>query len=116
MNCFNAFLEPFIRELSDLFVNGIKVDYKYSQELIFEDIIITTTTRFLMRAILAIFTGDNPAQCKFGGWSTTGYSACRNCQMSSRWIPNASPISDNSEDCKSQNIGLMGKMVYDNNR
>ncbi|KAL3686569.1 hypothetical protein R1sor_009143 [Riccia sorocarpa] len=31
--------------------------------------------------MLVQFTGDHPAQCKFGGFASSGYSACRRCKM-----------------------------------
>ncbi|KAL3689959.1 hypothetical protein R1sor_016268 [Riccia sorocarpa] len=41
--------------------------------------------------MLVLFTGDHPAQCKFGGFATSGYSGCRRCKMKSRIcnVPNS---------------------------
>ena len=89
LNGLDAFLEPLIRELEELFVDGIQVQYNYPVEVI-EGSGVLSSCSFQLRAILAIFTSDHPAQCKFGGWNTGGHSGCRNCKMSSRWMPHKS--------------------------
>ncbi len=111
-NSLDAFLEPLIRELEELFVDGIEVQYNYPVDLI-DGTGVLCGTKFHLRAILAIFTGDHPAQCKFGGWNTTGHSACRNCKMSTRWMKQKS---GGRETNQPQGTGFMGRAVYDNNR
>ncbi|KAL3694215.1 hypothetical protein R1sor_007866 [Riccia sorocarpa] len=77
----NACLQPFIEELIDLFINGVEVEFNYPSELIGgRDL----PKRFKLRIMLVLFTGDHPAQCKFGGFATSGYSGCRRCKMKSR--------------------------------
>lgn len=112
LNCLDAFLEPLIRELEELFVDGVEVEYNYPLDLI-DGIGALSERKFQLRAILAIFTGDHPAQCKFGGWNTTGHSACRNCKMSTRWMKQKS---GGRETNQAQGAGFMGRAVYDNNR
>ncbi|KAL3686430.1 hypothetical protein R1sor_009004 [Riccia sorocarpa] len=96
----NACLCPFIAELIDLYVKGVEVEYNYPPELIGERELRKT---FNLRVILVLFTGDHPAQCKFGGFTTSGYSSCRRCKMVSNLHhgPNARPG---------------GVLVYDSNR
>ncbi|KAL3692486.1 hypothetical protein R1sor_006137 [Riccia sorocarpa] len=96
----NVCLRPFIAELIDLYVKGVEVEYNYPPQLIGERELRKT---FNLRVILVLFTGDHPAQCKFGGFTTSGYSACRRCKMVSNLHhgPNARPG---------------GVLVYDSNR
>lgn len=101
VNGLDAFLEPFIRELEVLFVDGIEVEYNYPLELIQERRELTER-KYSLRAILAIFTGDHPAQCKFGGWNQGGYSGCRNCKKSAK--------------TNKPGPGTNAKVVYDSNR
>lgn len=101
VNGLDAFLEPFIRELEVLFVDGIEVEYNYPVELIQERRELTER-KYSLRAILAIFTGDHPAQCKFGGWNQGGYSGCRNCKTSAK--------------TNKPGPGTNAKVVYDSNR
>ncbi|KAL3686459.1 hypothetical protein R1sor_009033 [Riccia sorocarpa] len=76
----NACLQPFIEELIDLFINGVEVEFNYPSELIGgRDL----PKRFTLWIMLVLFTGDHPAQCKFGGFATSGYSGCRRCKMRS---------------------------------
>ncbi|KAL3697763.1 hypothetical protein R1sor_011839 [Riccia sorocarpa] len=84
----NACLQPFVEELIDLFINGVEVEFNYPSELIGgRDL----PKRFKLRIMLVLFTGDHPAQCKFGGFATSGYSGCRRCKMKSRVcnVPNS---------------------------
>ncbi|KAL3682715.1 hypothetical protein R1sor_000737 [Riccia sorocarpa] len=74
----NACLRPLMAELINLFVNGVDVVYNYPSELIDNR---DLPRRFKLRAMLVLFTGDLPAQCKFGGFASSGYSACRRCKM-----------------------------------
>ncbi|KAL3686596.1 hypothetical protein R1sor_009170 [Riccia sorocarpa] len=74
----NACLRPLMAELINLFVNGVDVVYNYPSELIDNR---DLPRRFKLRAMLILFTGDHPAQCKFSGFASSGYSACRRCKM-----------------------------------
>ena len=56
-NCLDPFLEPLLTELTDLFINGIEVDYPLTVERIPDG-------RATLRAILLAWTGDHPAQCE----------------------------------------------------
>ncbi|KAL3697728.1 hypothetical protein R1sor_011804 [Riccia sorocarpa] len=57
----NACLRPLMAELINLFVNGVDVVYNYPSELIDNR---DLPRRFKLRAMLVLFTGDHPAQCK----------------------------------------------------
>ncbi|KAL3683673.1 hypothetical protein R1sor_001695 [Riccia sorocarpa] len=96
----NVCLRPLIAELIDLFVNGVDVEYNYPSGLIG---VGDLPNKFTMRAMLVLFTGDHPALCKFGGFATSGYSACRRCKMKS-----------NLQHGPSSRPG--GVVVYDGNR
>ena len=85
LNSLDAFLEPLIREVEELFVDGIEVEYNYPCDLI-DGTALLSYPKFQLRAALVLFTGDHPAQCKFGGWNQTGHSACRNCKMITRYL------------------------------
>ncbi|KAL3685192.1 hypothetical protein R1sor_003214 [Riccia sorocarpa] len=84
----NACLQHFIEELIDLFINSVEVEFNYPSELIGgRDL----PKRFKLQIMLVLFTGHHPAQCKFGGFATSGYSGCRRCKMKSRVcnVPNS---------------------------
>ncbi|KAL3688423.1 hypothetical protein R1sor_014732 [Riccia sorocarpa] len=85
---FQSTWTPFIEELIDLFINGVEVEFNYPSELIGGK---DMPKRFKLRIMLVLFTGDHPAQCKFGGFATSGYSGCRRCKMKSRVcnVPNS---------------------------
>ncbi|KAL3682742.1 hypothetical protein R1sor_000764 [Riccia sorocarpa] len=83
LDILDAALEPFIRDCIDLFVNGVEVDYAYPTELV--DGVSTLSSRFTLRCMLVMFSGDHPAQCKFAGFSTGGFAGCRRCECLSRW-------------------------------
>lgn len=110
----DAFLEPFIRETQELFVDGIEVNYNYPTKLIQSDSLHNISGRFVLRATPAIFTGDHLAQCMFGGWNTTGHNACRICKMSSSWTKYKP--THGSDTNESQQSAIKGRAVYDNNR
>lgn len=78
----DAFLEPFIRDLQLILVDGIPMHYNYPLELI--DRLMTNSSGFVLRCMPMIFTGDHPAQCKFGGWSQAGYGGCRRCKLATQ--------------------------------
>ncbi|KAL3697336.1 hypothetical protein R1sor_011412 [Riccia sorocarpa] len=83
LDILDAALEPFIRDCIDLFVNGVEVDYAYPTELVHG--VSTLSSRFTLRCMLVMFSGDHPAQCKFAGFSTGGFAGCRRCECLSRW-------------------------------
>ncbi|KAL3683154.1 hypothetical protein R1sor_001176 [Riccia sorocarpa] len=97
----NACLQPFTRELMDLFVNGVEVEYAYPSELI--DISSHLPPKFTLRAILVLFTGDHPAQSMFGGFVQSGLSGCRRCKVKTQWHP-------------TPGRGFGGMTVYGDNR
>ncbi|KAL3700459.1 hypothetical protein R1sor_018481 [Riccia sorocarpa] len=68
LDILDAALEPFIRDCINLFVNGVEVDYGYPIELVHG--VSTLSSRFTLRCMLVIFSGDHPAQCKFAGFNT----------------------------------------------
>ncbi|KAL3696392.1 hypothetical protein R1sor_010468 [Riccia sorocarpa] len=74
----NECLRPLMAELINLFVNGVDVVYNYPSELIDNR---DLPRRFKLCEMLVLFTGDHPAQCKFCGFASSGYSACRRCKM-----------------------------------
>ncbi len=63
-----AFLKPLMTDLERVFVDGFLVQYAYPIELIsecmFDDLPFDLAT---LRAIVMVWTGDHPAQCKVGG-------------------------------------------------
>ncbi|KAL3701304.1 hypothetical protein R1sor_019326 [Riccia sorocarpa] len=79
----DAALEPSVQDCLLSFVDGIDVDYSYPVGMI--DGTTNLNSRFTMRCMLVMFTGDHPAQCKFAGFSTGGFSGCRRCIVPSRW-------------------------------
>lgn len=95
-------------------MDGIPVHYNYPMELV-DDHLELQEKNFVLRAVLAVFTGDHPAQCKFGGWAVTGHAACRNCKMSTRWSKYKAHNTGTTTN-QSQHQSLMGRAVYDNNR
>ncbi|KAL3690508.1 hypothetical protein R1sor_016817 [Riccia sorocarpa] len=97
----DACIEPFIRELLQLFVQGVEVDYNYPSELISSN--LELQQRCTLRVMLVLFTGDHPAQCKFGGFATGGYGGCRRCWLSTCWVP-------------TPNGGIGGAVLYTENR
>ncbi|KAL3676720.1 hypothetical protein R1sor_026668 [Riccia sorocarpa] len=99
--CFRCFFFHDVTiHLKDLFVNGVDVEYNYPSGLIG---VGDLPNKFTMRAMLVLFTGDHPAQCKFGGFATSGYSVCRRCKRKS-----------NLQHGPSSRLG--GVVVYDGNR
>ncbi|KAL3696395.1 hypothetical protein R1sor_010471 [Riccia sorocarpa] len=79
----NACLQPFVKEMIDLFVSGTEVEYSYPCELIEET--SNLSSKFNLRAMLVLFTGDHPAQSMFGGFANSGMSGCRRCKVKTRW-------------------------------
>lgn len=78
----NYFLEPFIRDLQTLFLEGVLTTYAYPPSLISQWL---SNEQFTLRAMLMMFTGDHPAQCKIGGFKDGGYFACRRDHMEWKW-------------------------------
>jgi hypothetical protein len=113
LKCLDALLEPFIRDLQELYVDGIDVFYNYPVELV--DSTQESTDKWCKVTVLVgVFTGDHLAQCKFGGWNLTGHAACRNCKMSSRWCKHKVNAAGRGNN-QTQHQSLMGRAVYDNN-
>ncbi len=81
-----AFLKPLMTDLERVFVDGFPVQYAYPIELIsecmFDDLPSGLAT---LRAIVMVWTGDHPAQCKVGAVKSGGYSGCRRHYVISRW-------------------------------
>jgi hypothetical protein len=74
-----VFLEPLLRELESIFVEGFPVKYNYPPEII--DYSLANVEPLVLRVVLMYWTGDHPAQCKVGGFKTSGYHACRRCHL-----------------------------------
>ena len=71
-------LEPFIKELQDLYCSGFNVNYpRFIMREHFPNILGDSK----IRAILMLVTRDHPAQCKMGKLKQSGKSACRRCKM-----------------------------------
>lgn len=94
-------IEPFVQECQLLFVDGIEVDYCYSVDMI--EGAQNLEKKFTMRVMLVLFSGDHPAQCKFGGFTNGGKSGCRRCRPLTQW--KATP-----------GVGVGGMLVYGENR
>ena len=73
-----AFLEPLMRELEFVFIEGFEVLYDFLLELIFEGLSpLSGIGDSKLRAMLMYWTGDHPAQTKVAGFKTSRYNACR---------------------------------------
>ena len=71
-------LDPFIKEMQDIYFDGFKVDYPHSLMMKhFPNI----PRESHVRAMLMLITGDHPDQCKMGKLKLSGMSACRRCKM-----------------------------------
>ena len=90
-NLLMFFLEPLIKDLEEIFVKGFPVSYAYPVDAISDKLpLISIGEVITLRAMLLLWTGDHPAQCKIGGLKVGGYSCCRRHKVASRWrgIPN----------------------------
>lgn len=79
-----VFLEPFLRELESVFVHGFPVKYNFPSEII--DLNVSNAEPAVLRAMLMYWTGDHPAQCKVGGFKSSGYHACRRCHLPGKLV------------------------------
>jgi hypothetical protein len=81
-----TFLKPLMTDLEKVFVDGFLVQYAYPiesiSECMFNDFLSGLAT---LRAIVMVWTGDHPAQCKVGAVKSGGYSGCRHHYVTSRW-------------------------------
>ena len=79
-----VFLEPFLRELESVFVHGFPVKYNFPSKII--DLNVSNAEPAVLRAVLMYWTGDHPAQCKVGGFKSSGYHACRRCHLRGKLV------------------------------
>jgi len=77
-NVLFAFLNPFIQELEDTFINGFPISYAYPGSYISEELIRDKLSgSIILHTMLMMFRGDYPAQCKVGVLKVGGYFSCR---------------------------------------
>ena len=91
-NILTCFFNPLVKDLETFFIKKIPVLYAYPAEAISDKLpLIPTNELITLRAMVTIWIGDHPAQCKIGGLKMDGYSYCRRHKVASRWreIPNA---------------------------
>ena len=84
------FLEPLLRELESIFVHGFPVNYNYPSQII--DPSLSTIEPSILRAVLMYWTGDHQAQCKVGGFKSSGYHACRRCHLPGKLLQGRTSI------------------------
>eukprot|EP00731_Ephydatia_muelleri_P005339 Em0002g1515a len=70
----DPFLEILVKELEDLFVNGMEVEYTGSSEGL-------PPGKIVIRCILLLWTGDYPAQAQVGKFIQGGIRPCRRCNV-----------------------------------
>ena len=73
-------LDPFFKELHDMFCDGFNVEYNYPPNLISEHLRPGDGEQTI-QAMLWLVTGDHPVQCKMGMLKLSGVSACHRCKM-----------------------------------
>lgn len=67
-NLLMVFLEPLIKDLEEIFVKGFPVSYAYPVDAISDKLpLISIGEVITLRAMLILWTGDHPAQCKLEG-------------------------------------------------
>jgi len=81
-----TFLKPLMIDLKRVFVDGFLVQYAYPiksiNECMFDDLPFGLATLW---AIVMVWIGDHPAQCKVGAVKSEGYFGCRCHYVTSKW-------------------------------
>jgi len=72
-----TFLKPLMIDLERVFIDGFLVQYAYPiesiSECMFDDLPFGLVT---LRAIVMVWIGDHPTQCKVGAVKSEGYFGC----------------------------------------
>jgi hypothetical protein len=90
-NILTCFFKPLVKYLESIFMERFPVLYVYLVESISDKLLLIPTNELItLRAVVTIWTGDHPTQCKIGGLKMGGYACCRRHRVASRWrgIPN----------------------------
>ena len=91
----SAFVQPFVEELEDLFLDGITCQYNYPCRRISNILQNSETPKIIV--ILMLLTGDHPAQYKISNLKSSGKSGCRRCKMDSTQNADGRYIYGNNE-------------------
>ena len=78
--CLDPFLDPFVADIEDGFINGIQVNYKAA--ICGKPAGVTT-----LRHLVLCFSGDHCGLCEVGKFTKMGKSGCRRCKPESVYIP-----------------------------
>lgn len=103
LHVLEAFMEPVYRDLQTLATVGFPLHFSYAPELISP---LIRSVEMVCRMRLMVFTGDHPAQCKFGGWCQRGKALCKRCRVQGTW----------KKTSNTTGRGPKGIIVYGNNR
>ena len=74
------FLDPFIADIEDGFINGIQVNY--SEATSGKPAGVTS-----LRHLVLCFSGDHCGLCEVGKFTKMGKSGCRRCKPESMYVP-----------------------------
>ena len=77
---FFPFLDPFVADIEDGFINGIQVNY--SAATCGKPSGVTS-----LRHLVLCFSGDHCGLCEVGKFTKMGKSGCRRCKLESMYIP-----------------------------
>lgn len=78
--CLDPFLDPFVADIEDGFIKGIRVNYKAAT--CGKPAGVTT-----LRHLVLCFSGDHCGLCEVGKFTKMGKSGCRRCKPESVYIP-----------------------------
>ena len=76
----DPFLDPFIADIEDGFINGIQVNY--SEATCGKPAGVTS-----LRHLVLCFSGDHCGLCEVGKFTKMGKSGCRRCKPESMYVP-----------------------------
>ena len=84
-NCphkYDAFLEPLMEELEELYIDGMEVLFSMSVEAYPPNDCVT------LRVVQLLFTADMVAHAELGLQSSSGYKGCRHCEVEAEYNDN----------------------------
>ena len=83
-NCpqYDAFLEPLMVELEELYIDGMEVLFSMSVEAYPPNDCVT------LRVVQLLFTADMVAHAEIGLQSSSGYKGCRYCEVEAEYNDN----------------------------
>ncbi|MCO5612716.1 hypothetical protein L7F22_066985 [Adiantum nelumboides] len=93
------FMVPLVRDLEELFLKGLKTNFNYPCSYI-SSALQDEDNECTLRAVLMVWTGDHPAQCKLGLFKVGGKDGCRRDRVHAERV----------------NSGQIPFYVYSNNR